>query len=153
MHTPPNDVYTAGQERFKAITSAHYRKSLGALLVYDITKEKSFKNVETWLTEVKEHAEPDIVLMLVGTKLDICQRDPSKREVSTGRAEEFARLHNLLFIETSAFTDTNVRDSFETLVQEIYNVRSQEEIEKRMNPTEGNQRLVFTDVDLGGPKS
>lgn len=32
-------ILVAGQERFKAITSAHYRKSLGALLVYDITKE------------------------------------------------------------------------------------------------------------------
>ena len=56
------------------------------------------------------------MLMLVGNKLDICQRDPSERAVSTGRAEEFARKHNLLFIETSAFTDTNVRDSFEILV-------------------------------------
>ena len=63
---------SAGQERFKAITSAHYRKSLGALLVYDITKEQSFKNIEKWISEVKEHAEPDIVLMLVGNKLDIC---------------------------------------------------------------------------------
>ena len=118
----------AGQERFKAITSAHYRKSLGALLVYDITKSQTFKNIEKWISEVKEHAEPDIVLMLVGNKLDICQRDPQERQVSTGRAEEFARMHNLLFIETSAFTDTNVRDSFEQLVQEIYNVRSHEEM-------------------------
>ena len=118
----------AGQERFKAITSAHYRKSLGALLVYDITKEQSFKNIEKWISEVKEHAEPDIVLMLVGNKLDICQRDPNERAVSTARAEEFARKHTLLFIETSAFTDTNVRDSFEILVQEIYNVRSHEEM-------------------------
>ena len=106
----------AGQERFKAITSAHYRKSLGALLVYDITVESSFLHIEKWISEVKEHAEPDIVLMLVGNKLDICQRDPNERAVSTGRAEEFARQHNLLFIETSAFTDTNVRDSFEILV-------------------------------------
>ena len=56
------------------------------------------------------------MLMLVGNKLDIVQRDPAERAVSTGRAEEFARMHNLLFIETSAFTDTNVRDSFEILV-------------------------------------
>ena len=70
---------SAGQERFKAITSAHYRKSLGALLVYDITKEQTFKNIEKWISEVKEHAEPDIVLMLVGNKLDICQRDPGER--------------------------------------------------------------------------
>ena len=69
-----NSFFTtiAGQERFKAITSAHYRKSLGALLVYDITKEQSFKNIEKWISEVKEHAEPDIVLMLVGNKLDLC---------------------------------------------------------------------------------
>ena len=63
---------SAGQERFKAITSAHYRKSLGALLVYDITKEQTFKNIEKWISEVKENAEPEIVLMLVGNKLDIC---------------------------------------------------------------------------------
>ena len=98
------------------------------MLVYDITKEQTFKNIEKWISEVKEHAEPDIVLMLVGNKLDIVQRDPSERQVSSGRAEEFARMHNLLFIETSAFTDTNVRDSFEILVQEIYNVRSHEEM-------------------------
>lgn len=92
---------------------------------------------------MKEHAEPDIVLMLVGNKLDLCQRDPQERAVSTGRAEEFARKHNLLFIETSAFSDTNVRDSFEILVQEIYNVRSSQEIESRMN--QNGKRLVFND--------
>ena len=53
--------------------------------------------------------------MLVGNKLEICQKDPSERAVSTERAEEFARKNNLLFIETSAFTDTNVKDSFEIL--------------------------------------
>jgi|TARA_B110000305_G_scaffold216246_1_gene254536 hypothetical protein len=81
--------------------------------------------------------------MLVGNKLDLCQRDPQERAVSTGRAEEFARKHNLLFIETSAFSDTNVRDSFEILVQEIYNVRSSQEIESRMN--QNGKRLVFND--------
>ena len=79
--------FSAGQERFKAITSAHYRKSLGALLVYDITNEKSFMNVEKWISEVKEHAEPEIVLMLVGNKIDLCQEDPSSRAVSTDRAK------------------------------------------------------------------
>lgn len=86
--------------------------------------------------------------MLVGNKLDICQRDPQERAVSTGRAEEFARKHNLLFIETSAFTDTNVRDSFETLVQEIYNVRSHEEMQSRMNSGQRSKQLVFNDPDL-----
>ena len=83
--------------------------------------------------------------MLVGNKLDICQREPNERAVSTARAEEFARKHNLLFIETSAFTDTNVRDSFEILVQEIYNVRSHEEMQSRMNPNNSARKLVFND--------
>ena len=51
----------------------HYRKSIGALIVYDITKEQSFMSVRKWIEEVKEHAEPDIVIMLVGNKLDLCE--------------------------------------------------------------------------------
>lgn len=68
------------------------------------------------MEEVKEHAEPDIVIMLVGNKLDLCEKHPLERKVSTERAMEFARENNLLFMETSAFTDVNVRDVFELLV-------------------------------------
>ena len=102
---------------------------------------------------MKDHAEPEIVLMLVGNKLDICQRDPQERAVSTMRAEEFARKHNLLFIETSAFTDTNVRDSFETLVQEIYNVRSHEEMNSRLGMNGKNKTFVFNDEHMKDEKS
>jgi Rab family protein len=78
------------------------------------------------MEEVKEHADPEIVIMLVGNKLDLCEQKPAERRVSTERAMEFARENNLLFMETSAFTDINVRDVFELLVQEIYNVKSRE---------------------------
>ena len=61
------------------------------MIVYDITKEPSFLSVKKWMEEVKEHAEPDIVIMLVGNKLDICEKNPMERKVSSERAEEFAR--------------------------------------------------------------
>mgnify|MGYP000339037940 CR=1 FL=1 len=86
--------------------------------------------------------------MLVGNKLDICQRDPQERAVSTLRAEEFARKNDLLFIETSAFTDTNVRDSFENLVQEIYNVRSHEEMNQRLNQGGKQKPFVYLDEEF-----
>ena len=44
---------TAGQERYRAITSAYYRGAVGALVVYDITKDVSFTNVSKWLAELK----------------------------------------------------------------------------------------------------
>lgn len=46
----------AGQERYRAITSAYYRGAVGALLVYDITKHVTYENVERWLKELRDHA-------------------------------------------------------------------------------------------------
>jgi Ras-related protein Rab-11A len=43
----------AGQERYRAITSAYYRGAVGALLVYDITKHVTYENVERWLKELR----------------------------------------------------------------------------------------------------
>ena len=72
---------TAGQERYKAITSAHYRRAVGALLVYEVTKEPSFQNAKKWMDELKQHADPDIVIMLVGNKVDLVESNPSVRRV------------------------------------------------------------------------
>lgn len=77
---------TAGQERYRAITSTYYRGAYGAFIVYDIAKASSFENVETWLTELREHASPDIVIMLVGNKSDLRH----VREVTTEQARQYA---------------------------------------------------------------
>ena len=62
---------TAGQERYRAITSAYYRGAVGALLVYDISRSSTFENVERWLKELRDHADANIVIMLVGNKSDL----------------------------------------------------------------------------------
>lgn len=64
---------TAGQERYRAITTAYYRGALGALLVYDVTKSSTFDNVPRWLRELKDHATRDIVLQVVGNKIDLTE--------------------------------------------------------------------------------
>ena len=49
-------------------------------------------------------------------------------------------------METSAYTDLNVRDVFEHLVQEIYNVKSREDLLAKRN--QGGKRLVHNDPNL-----
>lgn len=76
----------AGQERYRAITSAYYRGAVGALLVYDISKRLTFENVERWLKELRTHADPSIVVMLVGNKCDL--KHLQVRTRPRGRARE-----------------------------------------------------------------
>ena len=77
---------TAGQERYRAITSAYYRGAVGALLVYDIAKHLTYENVERWLKELRDHADQNIVIMLVGNKSDLRHL----RAVPTDEAKTFA---------------------------------------------------------------
>ena len=62
---------TAGQERYRAITSAYYRGAVGALLVYDIAKHLTYENVERWLRELRDHADANIVIMLVSRLINV----------------------------------------------------------------------------------
>ena len=117
---------TAGQERYRAITSTHYRRALGALLIYDVTKERSFENITQWMVDLKQSAEPDLVIMLVGNKVDLVKNNPSMRKVSREEAIRFAQANGLLFEETSAVSALNVVDVFEKLLQEIYEKKTQE---------------------------
>lgn len=79
---------TAGQERYRAITSAYYRGAVGALLVYDISKHQTYENVTRWLKELRDHADANIVIMLVGNKSDLRHL----RAVPTEEAKQFASM-------------------------------------------------------------
>ena len=68
---------TAGQESFRSVTRIFYRGANIVFLVYDITREETFKNTQEWLMEVKQHAQPDVVVYLIGNKAD----EEEKRQV------------------------------------------------------------------------
>lgn len=122
---------TAGQERYRAITSAYYRGAVGALLVYDIAKHLTYENVERWLRELRDHADQNIVIMLVGNKSDLRHL----RAVPTDEAKGFAERNGLSFIETSALDSTNVETAFQNILTEIYRIVSQKQIR---DPPEGS---------------
>merc|ERR1712227_581799 len=115
---------TAGQERYRAITSAYYRGAVGALLVYDIAKHLTYENVERWLRELRDHADSNIVIMLVGNKSDLRHL----RAVPTDEARGFAEQNNLSFIETSALDSTTVETAFHNILTEIHRIVSQKQL-------------------------
>ncbi|BGP13308.1 Rab GTPase ypt31 [Rhodosporidiobolus nylandii] len=116
---------TAGQERYRAITSAYYRGAVGALLVYDIAKHATYVNVLRWLKELRDHADSNIVIMLVGNKSDLRHL----RAVPTDEAKVFSQDNGLTFIETSALDASNVESAFQTILTDIYRIVSQKQLE------------------------
>nr|KAJ0211031.1 hypothetical protein LSAT_V11C400177240 [Lactuca sativa] len=112
---------TAGKERYRAITRAYYRGAVGALIVYDITRSITFENVQRWLKELRDQTDQNIVIMLVGNKMD--QAD--LRSVQTEDAKTFAERENInLFMETSALNTLNVNKAFTKVLTQIYHVVS-----------------------------
>jgi len=107
---------TAGQDRYKAITSAYYRAAVGAILVYDISKRTSFESLNTWVNEIYTNTAESITVMLLGNKLDLT----SERTVSTEEGQSFAKRYNFTFAEVSALSGQNVQESFDRMVQKVH---------------------------------
>lgn len=116
---------TAGQERYRAITSAYYRGAVGALLVYDVTRHTTFENVSRWLKELRDHTDPNIVVMLIGNKSDLRHLVA----VPTQEGTEFSEKESLYFMETSALESTNVENAFTEVLTQIYHIVSKKAME------------------------
>ncbi|XP_067563094.1 ras-related protein Rab-26 isoform X7 [Pseudorca crassidens] len=115
---------TAGQERFRSVTHAYYRDAHGVLtgplppallLLYDVTNKASFNSIQAWLTEIQEYAQHDVVLMLLGNKVDSAQERVVKRE----DGEKLAKEYGLPFMETSAKMGLNVDLAFMAIAKEL----------------------------------
>jgi len=107
---------TAGQERYRAITSSYYKGSHGCFIVYDITNEASFENVEKWYEHVQKEAGKDISIILVGNKCDL----ENERKVSKEKGQDKAKNLNCAFFETSALSGINIAEIFDDLANNIY---------------------------------
>lgn len=83
----------------------------------DITRRNSFQNVSHWLKELRDHADQNIVIMLVGNKVDLSE---TSRAVTTEEGGALAEKDGFLFMETSALDATNVDNAFEKVFTTIF---------------------------------
>ncbi|XP_069841307.1 ras-related protein Rab-17 isoform X2 [Dendropsophus ebraccatus] len=101
---------TAGQERFQSLCHIYYRGANAALLVYDITSKETLSRAQFWLQELQKYAlNGDMVIALVGNKSDL----QDYRTVPSEDAQAFAKMNQLLFMETSAKTGNGVKEIFD----------------------------------------
>lgn len=99
---------TAGQERFRSMAPMYYRRANAAMIVYDITSEKSFEEAQTWAKELESKVDCKLALCVVGNKSDLAEQ----RQVSRDRGEEFAHQLGAMFSETSAASNAGVKEAF-----------------------------------------
>lgn len=99
---------TAGQEKFRTITSAYYKGAQGVIFAFDLTDKNTLNDVKNWLSEVEKYNNKRPVKILVGTKSDLV----SERQVSREEAMRFAENEGMTYLECSAKTNKNVDDIF-----------------------------------------
>ncbi|KAG2174100.1 hypothetical protein INT43_004120 [Umbelopsis isabellina] len=129
---------TAGQERFRSLIPSYIRDSSVAVVVYDITSNRtilvltvmqnvsltnvarfidrnSFLNTAKWIDDVRVERGNDVIIVLVGNKTDLNE----KREVSVDDGEKKAKEYGVMFIETSAKAGHNVKTLFRKIAQAL----------------------------------
>jgi GTPase SAR1 family protein len=88
-----------------------------AILVYDLTKEDSFKSIESWLEEIRNNCDnPNLGLVLVGNKSDLTEL----RVITEEAGQDFADKHDLMYFETSAKANSFVDDIFVQAAEHFY---------------------------------
>jgi len=111
-----------GQRRFEFIRSTFYKGAVGALLVFDLTKEHTYKEMRKWLTEISQFAGENIPFVLIGNKADLLE---DVGEVMDRKdARNFAEKEGNIYIETSPRTGINVDQAFSELTRRIIDARN-----------------------------
>ncbi|EGR27802.1 Ras family protein, putative [Ichthyophthirius multifiliis] len=141
---------TAGQERFRTITNAYYKGADVIVLVYDISNNESFQDIEKfWLKEVENYAEKDVELILLGNKCDL----DAQRTIDTIQVQEYAEKKGMEFYETSAKTNESIEKAFvnigKKLIAKKIAIMEAKKAKKRAqrNKKNGVDNSICTDVD------
>ncbi|KAJ5074106.1 ras-related protein rabe1c [Anaeramoeba ignava] len=110
---------TAGQERFESFTSNYFREAHGVILVYDITSKYSLERAQKFYESILKSSEYNCAIILVGNKADM----ENKRAVEVEEGENLAKSWDSQFFETSAKTGINVKEVFEKIFEESFEVK------------------------------
>ena len=99
-----------GEEKYRSLFPQYCNGASAALILYDTTSKESLKDVANWVKIIKNNALENVVLVLIGTKIDL----KDKLEISKAEAKKESQKFNFKgdIVETSAKTGENVEKAF-----------------------------------------
>ena len=106
---------TAGQVKYRTVTRNLFLKVMGAIIIYDITNERSYKNLKEWIKLIREECGKHMQIIMVGNKCDL----DSERSISQEEAMNYAREEDIEYIETSCKTGENIEKAVKILCENI----------------------------------
>jgi len=94
-----------------------YKSAYGALLIYDVTNKKSFRNIKYWIEQLKENStDTDICKVLIGNKCDRLE----DRVITEEQGKKLAKEYNMEYIEVSTKENKNIIEAFNCLINKIF---------------------------------
>ena len=122
-------VDTAGQERFRTITSTYYKHADGIMLMFDVTQRNTYENINYWVEEINKKCKSDIPIIVLGNKIDLNNRIKSREEF-----EEEMKKYNYDYYEVSAKLNINIKEAIEKMCLLMYKFKlSQNKKNKNLN--------------------
>ncbi|XP_037303117.1 ras-related protein Rap1-like [Manduca sexta] len=107
---------TAGTEQFTAMRDLYMKNGQGFVLVYSITAQSTFNDLQDLREQIlRVKDKDDVPMVLVGNKTDL----EAERVVGKEQGQNLARHFNCAFMETSAKAKIHVNDVFYDLVRQI----------------------------------
>lgn len=142
--TPINVIFydSAGHDRFRHIVKQHYQGAKGIILTYDVTDKNSFTNVDDWMNNIKENADSNAEIILIGNKTDLNEH----RVVSTEEGIDLGKKYDVQVFETSAKLGENTEKAFYSIIIKILenkvlnkDIKFKDDIDKEIEKKLNNQ--------------
>ncbi|XP_072169514.1 ras-related protein Rab-22A-like [Diadema setosum] len=126
---------TAGKEKFRTLAPLYYRDAAAAILIYDISAKASFDCIPYWISELRKHGPPNIIIVLAGNK---CDCGDELREIPFRFLASYATEKGIPYFECSAKTGENVREILVEIGRHLPSdfVTRKKETTRLLNPTD-----------------
>jgi small GTP-binding protein len=108
---------TAGNERFYHLVKLYFKNNAICFIVYDVCNPTSFDNIKKWINEFKNNSSnQNAIIVIVANKID----NINKRVITYLQGNDFAKLHNVLYIEVSSVASIGIQRLIEEPLEKLF---------------------------------